>query len=92
VSWVTLAAIYVLIWWIVLFGVLPWGVRSQTESGDVGPGTEPGAPAVSRLKAKLLWTTLVASLVFAAFLWAYGKGLLRPENFGPLWELGRSAT
>ena len=32
----------------VLFAVLPWGVRSQEESGEVAPGTDPGAPAAHR--------------------------------------------
>jgi predicted secreted protein len=61
----TVIAIYFIIWWVVLFAVLPWGVRSQHESGDIAPGTEPGAPAVHLVWKKLLWTTLVASTVFA---------------------------
>ena len=34
----TVIAIYFLIWWIALFAVLPWGVRSQDESGEVDAG------------------------------------------------------
>ena len=45
-SWTTAAAIYFIIWWTVLFAVLPFGVRSQGESGTVIPGTDPGAPVV----------------------------------------------
>ena len=41
----TALAIYFITWWIVLFAVLPWGVRSQSEAGDVVPGSDPGAPA-----------------------------------------------
>jgi predicted secreted protein len=63
----TAIAIYFIIWWVVLFAVLPWGVRSQHESGAVAPGTDPGAPTIPRLRAKLVWTTIVAALVFA--LW-----------------------
>ena len=44
----TVIAIYFIIWWVVLFAVLPWGVHSQQESGEVAPGTDPGAPAVHR--------------------------------------------
>jgi len=33
----TFIAIYFIIWWVVLFAVLPWGVRSQEESGEVTP-------------------------------------------------------
>ena len=32
----TSIAIYFLIWWIVLFAVLPWGVRSQGQEGAEG--------------------------------------------------------
>ena len=61
----TILAIYFIIWWVVLFAVLPWGVRSQHESGAIEPGTEPGAPAVHLVWKKLLWTTVIASVVFA---------------------------
>lgn len=62
----TAIAIYFLIWWIVLFAVLPWGVRAQGEGG--APGTDPGAPVLPHLRAKLAWTTAVATIVFVA-LW-----------------------
>jgi predicted secreted protein len=65
VSLTTSIAVYFIIWWTVLFAVLPWGVRSQQESGTVSPGTDPGAPAVPRLLMKLIGTTIVAAMVFA---------------------------
>ena len=79
----TAIAIYFLIWWITLFAVLPFGVRRQDEDGDIAAGTDPGAPALPRLGAKLLWTTLVASAIFAACYVAYVNRLL------PLDDLGR---
>jgi predicted secreted protein len=54
------AAIYLTIWFTVLFAVLPFGVRSQHESGDFVPGTDPGAPVAPRLLAKAIWTTLIS--------------------------------
>ena len=75
----TIVAIYFILWWLVLFTVLPWGVRSQNESGAVAPGTDPGAPAVHRVWMKLLWTTVVASAVFAIFYAAYVFDLLPLE-------------
>jgi predicted secreted protein len=63
----TSLAIYFLIWWVVLFAVLPWGVRSQHEAGDdIAPGTDPGAPAIPHLRRKLIWTTVVSAVIFAA--------------------------
>ncbi len=61
----TILAIYFVIWWVVLFAVLPWGVRGQHESGEIVPGSEPGAPSVHLVWKKLFWTTVVASIVFA---------------------------
>jgi predicted secreted protein len=65
-STATAVAMFFLIWWVVLFAVLPWGVRGQHEGGEIVPGTDPGAPIVPGLGRKLVWTTLVAGLVFAA--------------------------
>lgn len=56
-------ALYFVIWWILLFAVLPFGVRSQVESGDVVKGSEPGAPALPALREKAIWTTFVSSVV-----------------------------
>ena len=59
-------ALYFVIWWIGLFAVLPFGVRSQAEAGDVAAGTEPGAPTLPALRKKALWTTLLAAVVLIA--------------------------
>ncbi len=57
-------AVYLTIWFTVLFAVLPIGVRSQSETGDVAPGTDPGAPVAPRLLMKIGLTTLVSIAVF----------------------------
>ena len=72
----TALAIYFVIWWIALFVVLPWGVRSQHESGEMAPGTDPGAPVLANIKRKLVWTTVVATVVFAAWLLVYTYRLI----------------
>ncbi|HKA64609.1 MAG TPA: DUF1467 family protein [Methyloceanibacter sp.] len=59
-------AIYVVIWWVVLFAMLPLGVRTQAEEGEVSPGTPESAPHRPRLLPKMLATTVVASILFAA--------------------------
>ena len=65
----TAFAVYFIIWWITLFLVLPYGVRSQAESGSIVPGTDPGAPVNSHLVPKLVVNTLLAALVFALWYW-----------------------
>lgn len=74
----TAIAIYFLIWWIVLFAVLPWGVRAQGDEG--APGTDPGAPRVPHLKAKLIWTTAVSAVVFAAGATVYAYQLVTLDS------------
>jgi predicted secreted protein len=76
----TIMAIYFIIWWVVLFAVLPWGVRSQDESGEVAPGTDPGAPAVHTVWKKLMWTTIIASILFGMLAAVYALGLI-PYDF-----------
>ncbi|MFC7400356.1 DUF1467 family protein [Chelatococcus sp. GCM10030263] len=58
-------AIFFLVWWMTLFAVLPFWVKSQTEDGgEVTHGTEPGAPQHPQLLRKALVNTLVAAVVF----------------------------
>jgi predicted secreted protein len=73
-------AIFFLIWWIVLFAVLPWGIRSQQEAGAVAPGTDPGAPALPRLRRVLLLTTLVSIVLFAACYVVYVNQLVTIDS------------
>ncbi len=62
-------AVYIIIWWVLLFVVLPLGVRSQHEDGDWQAGTDPGAPLVTNLRKKLLITSLLAAAVWLV-VWA----------------------
>jgi predicted secreted protein len=75
-STATVLAVFFLIWWVTLFAVLPWGIRSQQESGDVVPGTDPGAPLVPNLGRKLIWTTLVTCAVFGVLYVVYTDQLV----------------
>lgn len=74
-------AVYFLVWWLVLFAVLPWGVRSQEEHGEISPGSDPGAPAIPRLWLKLLWTTIVSGLVYGLLYVVYANRLVTLEDF-----------
>jgi predicted secreted protein len=80
----TSIAIYFIIWWVVLFAVLPWGVRSQEENGTITPGSDPGAPAIPRLKRKLFWTTIVAGVVFAIWYVVYTYRLITLDDLAAL--------
>jgi predicted secreted protein len=69
-------AIYVVLWWTVLFAILPIGVRTQGEDGSVVPGTPESAPSAPRLLRVVLITTLISGLLFAACWAAVRYGLV----------------
>lgn len=79
-SWGAALAIYFIIWWLVLFAVMPFGVRSQIEAGEVAPGTEQGAPHRHRMVRNALVTTVVAAIVFGIYYVNYVHGFVTLEN------------
>ena len=81
-----LLAIYFVLWWIVLFVTLPFGVRSHAESGGEGttPGTDPGAPVATLLARKALLTTVISAVIFAVALYAYHAGWLGIDRLAKL--------
>jgi len=74
----SMIAIYFVTWWVVLFTVLPWGVRNSAEEGvAVEEGHEPGAPVVHGLAKKAGITTVISALVFGTVYyvltrWVFG--------------------
>ena len=60
-------AIYFIIWWVTLFAVLPFGVRTQDDEKDITLGTTSSAPAKVKLRKIFLLNTLVSLIVFALF-------------------------
>ena len=77
-------AIYFVMWWIVLFLTLPFGIRSQHEDGASSPGTDPGAPVTTGMGRKLIWTTVLSAVLFAVSMLAYNAGLLNVERLSRL--------
>ena len=83
-SLATAFAIYFVLWWIVLFVTLPFGVRSQHEDGESVPGTDPGAPIASQMGRKLIWTTAISAIIFASAMLAFNAGYLNIERLSKL--------
>jgi predicted secreted protein len=72
-SWFQGVVAYVIIWWMVLFAVLPLGVR-PLEKGDIGHAA--GAPANPRLWFKAGLATLVAAVLWLGFYFLATSGLI----------------
>ncbi len=61
INWFTGALVYVMIWWVVIFAVLPWGVRVPDEPG---PGHATSAPETPMIGRKLLVTTAISTVLW----------------------------
>jgi len=82
-NWIGAIFIYIVVWWVVLFAVLPWGVK-RNENPE--PGHDPGAPALPHIKRKVIATTLITFVLWGigVFLfWYYGVSLTMLERTQP---------
>ena len=71
-SLVSSLAIYFVIWWLVLFLVLPFGVNRKSKSDTVTPGADAGAPHQPMLVRTAAVTTVLAAIVFAGVYVYFG--------------------
>lgn len=63
-NWTAAIVVYVILWWVVFFMALPFGVRGLHEDGAVEGGLEPGAPQNPRLGRKALAATGIAAILW----------------------------
>ena len=74
--------IYVMIWWIVFFSVLPFGIQSNKEKFKSNlEGIDPGAPKNPKIAKKFLITTIITSLLFIVIYYLVIKGFFNLRNF-----------
>lgn len=74
----TSIAIFLTIWWTVLFAVLPWGVVTHAEAGiDKGDGGDPAAPVDPKIKQKFLLTTVISVVLFGIVWLVIWSGIVR---------------
>tara|TARA_A100001234_G_C12437672_1_gene305560 strand:- start:271 stop:522 length:252 start_codon:yes stop_codon:yes gene_type:complete len=57
--------VFVILWWLILFMVLPRDINSQKDKDFVVLGTDPGAPSNPNIVKKLIITTAITSILFA---------------------------
>ena len=74
--------VYVMIWWIIFFSVLPIGIRSNKEvfKDKIG-GVDPGAPKNPKIGKKFLITTLITTIIFLVIYYLVKFNLLNLREF-----------
>lgn len=85
----SLFVVYLLIWWVTLFMVLPLGVRGQAEAGDIVEGSEPGAPVESNIKRKFKLTTIIATLIWIIVCGIIWSGIVSWDQLAALLGLNK---
>lgn len=68
--------LYSVLWFLVLFVLLPLGQQSQADAGEVMPGTPAGAPHEPKLKKKMIWATLIAALIWGVIAYVILGGVI----------------
>ena len=73
-DWLGTAVVFAIVWWLILFMVLPFGAAPPDE---VEPGMATSAPAKPRMALKLAITTVLAALMTALIVWLMNSGLIQ---------------
>ena len=74
--------VYVLIWWIIFFSVLPVGIQSNKEPfKDKIEGMDPGAPKNPKIAKKFLVTSIIATIIFVVIYYLVKIDLLNLREF-----------
>jgi predicted secreted protein len=74
--------VYVLIWWIIFFSVLPVGIQSNKEKFQERlDGIDPGAPINPKIGKKFLITTIITSIIFIVIYYLVKFNLLNLREY-----------
>ncbi len=72
--------VYLVIWFMCLFVILPLRLRSQHEAGDVVPGTPASAPENPHLRRKFMWVTILATAIWVPIVAIIISGVIGIED------------
>ena len=74
--------VYVLIWWIIFFSVLPVGIQSNKEAfREKLEGIDPGAPKNPKIAKKFLLTTIITTIIFIVIYYLIRSDLINLREF-----------
>ena len=67
--------VYLIIWWVVIFMVLPIGVNREPEAPEV-TGQDSGAPKRPRILMKFLLTTVISAILWVGVYYIVDANLI----------------
>lgn len=74
-------AVYIILWWLAFFLMLPIGARSHYEAGEAPPpGSEHGAPLAHRIGFKAMLAAAIAVPLWGLVYWAVSVNLFDPNR------------
>ena len=74
--------VYVIIWWMIFFSVLPIGIQSnKVKFKEKIEGIDPGAPNNPKIGKKFLITTIITSLIFIVIYYLVNFNLLNLRKY-----------
>ena len=74
--------IYVMIWWIIFFSILPVGIQSNKEIFKESiEGADPGAPNNPKMAKKFLITTIITSILFIVIYYLVNNGFFNLREY-----------
>ena len=88
-SWISAAAIFFIIWWLVLFAALPFSLKTQDDDGETVLGTVSSAPRGPHMLRAVIRTTIVSLLIFGIFYYVtkvLGLGIDDIPRFMPRFD------
>jgi predicted secreted protein len=65
-NWLAYVATFFIFWWLILFAVMPFGLKTQEDDQNVTLGTVASAPRGPHMLRAMLWTTLLTLLLVGA--------------------------
>lgn len=87
---VSALVLFAVVWFMTLFVVLPIGLRTQGDEGEIEPGTHAGSPARLNLKRKFRQTTMYAFIIWAILAGVIVTGLVTVEDIDVFNRMGET--
>ncbi len=74
--------LYAVVWFMVMFIVLPIRRRTQGDVGEIVPGTQPGAPVNFNVRKTMALVSVIALVVWAVIVAIILSGVIRISELG----------